>query len=172
MKGRPRIPSAIKEADGWRAHHPRPRAEPPAIGEPKRPDWLSIEAKAEWEELIPLLRGMRVLGESDGPALADLCADTAILKQARALMGQTSLLIKSGEGLVRQNPLLRIIHETSARVAAARSRFGLTPADRSRVEAGGFAAGAPTSKTVTAERRLREKLAAKSERPRELNYLQ
>lgn len=76
MKGRPRIPAAIKELQN--GHNPiQPEPEFPQNknnGLSSAPTWLkNKEARKVWESVAPLLAGARVLTQADLMALARYC---------------------------------------------------------------------------------------------------
>ena len=139
--GRPRKPLALKIAGGDPSRVgmkklARMAAEEDAQfvpGEPRMPDYLSDAARKEWSRLVPLLlRGRGVLSEADGHALGTLCQEIAVLGEAHMLVEREGLRIQNGD-VVKAHPLLPLIHQVSARVAAGLREFGMTPASRARV---------------------------------------
>ena len=105
MPGPAPKPTALKSAEGNRAHRPLPVREPtPLTGEPQMPRHLDALAKREWRRLTPILLSLKILSEADGLALANLCMTYSTLVQAQRLMlkatkGSASpLLMKTPSG--------------------------------------------------------------------------
>jgi P27 family predicted phage terminase small subunit len=111
------------------------------MGEPEMPKHLDRDGRREWKRLVPLLTTMKVLTESDGLALANLCMTYSTLVQAQRLMlksatgKRSSLLIRTRSGYIQQSPLLGIINSQMAALTVMLREFGLTPASRSRIVA-------------------------------------
>jgi phage terminase small subunit len=109
-----RKPTAIRQLEGLRSHRPLPKNEPqPRVGA-QPPSWLPLAARKEWDVLAPMLLRLGVLTETDAEACAELCTGRALLhKQAQEGKWSTELW---------------------RAVQAMEARFGLTPADRARIE--------------------------------------
>lgn len=114
MAGRPRKPTTLKLLQGKPGHRALPKNEPkPRLGcEP--PPWLPVAARVQWKRLAPRLLELGLLTEIDGEAFAALCMLTAHL----ALLGTIE-----GAEIVNCTKELRQLW----------GRFGMTPADRSKV---------------------------------------
>src|SRR3990167_3396955 len=72
-RGPPKTPTVILNARGsWRG---KTRAGEPHAGvmSPIRPKWLQGDAKAAWEQLIPMLKAIGVVGRVDVFALTRYC---------------------------------------------------------------------------------------------------
>lgn len=87
-----------------------------------------------------ILDRMGVLTEADIPALEELCEAYADLRNARADLAAADGLTyattnQAGGIMLRARPEVRLIADADRRFAMWCSRFGLTPADRSRVSA-------------------------------------
>jgi P27 family predicted phage terminase small subunit len=83
---------------------------------------------------------MGVLTEADGQALEGLCEAYAELRLARASLAAAGGMIfettnQAGDVMLRVRPEMKVIADADRRFAMWCSRFGLTPADRSRVSA-------------------------------------
>lgn len=114
MPGRPRKPTALKLLQGNPGKRPLPKNEPhPKVGcDP--PPWLPLDARVEWKRLAPGLLRYRLLTELDGDAFAALCMMTAQLADLGAIPGAS-------------------ITDTTKELRQLWGRFGMTPADRSKV---------------------------------------
>jgi P27 family predicted phage terminase small subunit len=127
-------PTAIKKLMGNPGKRKLNDAEPqPIPGVPTCPDHLDETAKREWNRLIPILQGMRVLTEADYIALGNLCQAYSIMIAAQRQMNKTGILYKTQSGYIQQSPLLNIISAQSTIVHKLLTEFGLTPASRTRI---------------------------------------
>lgn len=148
--GRPRIPTALKDLRGTLQPCRTNGAEPrPAIGIPDPPPGLSDAALAIWPAVAEALAGMRVVAVSDAIALAGLCETLGDLAAARAALARPvrvgrrvvakagartyTTVSRSGTPIIRNRPEVAQIADADRRLLVWLSRFGLSPADRSRV---------------------------------------
>ena len=144
MAGRPRKPSAVKEAMG----NPGKRA--PAAREPdpeylddlSPPDWLSDGARAIWVQEAPKYRQAHLLCKIDVMAFAMLCESFARYRRTAERVGEEDVKAKyqeDEEGNVRaigehMNPWAMVNSMYFKQTAALLGKFGGTPQDRTRVE--------------------------------------
>jgi P27 family predicted phage terminase small subunit len=112
---------------------PRARLAPPA--------YLTPVGKTAWRKMAALIDRMGILTEVDAPALESLCEVYAELRSARATIaaagGQLTYETTNQAGgvMIRARPEMALIADADRRFAMWCARFGLTPADRSRVSA-------------------------------------
>ena len=133
-RGPPPEPSSIRLIKGNPSRRPLNPAEPkPKIAAPECPEHLNAVARKQWDKLIPVLLGMRVLTEADEIALGNLCQAYSTLIGAQKQMAKTGILYKTKTGHVQQSPLLGIINGQVHIVNGLLREFGLTPSARSRV---------------------------------------
>lgn len=156
---RPRKPTHLKVVAGTdqpcrtNKKEPKPRRE-----RPSPPAHLSDKAKTAWGAAAVILDRMGVLTEADGFALEGLCEALADLHQARSSLARPIIgrrldketgeenvwtIAEAGElryvsfgkdgVMVRQRPEVAMIADADRRVSMWLAKFGLTPADRSRV---------------------------------------
>lgn len=141
MPGRPRKPTHLHIVAGTarpgriNPSEPKPRRERPVA-----PEWLSDKAKTAWAIISVILDRMGVLTEADGPALEGLCEAYADLREAREALrarGEATYETENGSGgrMVRAYPEAALVSDADRRYAMWLTKFGLTPADRSRVSA-------------------------------------
>ena len=119
MAGRPPKPTVLKILTGNPGHRKLNDKEPkPAIGAPP-PVWIksSPEMLAEWNRHAGRLTRLGLLTEVDDDALSTLCVLSLKFKE----------LVEDGAAA---GPLMWLSKE----LRALWSRFGMTPADRSRVK--------------------------------------
>jgi len=148
--GRPALPTSLKKLRGTLQPSRVHRGEPtPEIGAAPRPAHLSKGASAFWDSMVQVLTEMRVLSTSDGHAVAALCETLADLAAARAALAKrvkagSEVIAKAGARtytttsrtgavMIRTRPEVGMIADADRRLMAWLSRFGLSPADRSRV---------------------------------------
>jgi P27 family predicted phage terminase small subunit len=99
----------------------------PQPGEPGMPPYLSAAAKAKWQQLTPILLGMGVLTVADGDALALYCETWAnYVRSIRTLRSKKATPADREAARRERNNCFGVMEKMFA-------RFGLTPADRSRI---------------------------------------
>lgn len=140
MVGRPRVPTHIKALQGT-LHPERVNKDEPIceVGVPDKPDNLSEFADEIWDEVVPVLLNMGTLTRFDRLALIGLCNAYSDLMTAREQLaesgGSLTYETRSNNGypMFRPRPEVGMIAEADKRYMIWLGRFGLTPADRSRV---------------------------------------
>lgn len=152
MAGRPRKPDHLKIVAGTA----QPCRMNPAAPKPERkriipPDHLTRYGKEGWEAAVSIAHSMGVLTVADTLAMESLAEAIADIRAARASLaapliqttedGRTVQVAAGGEryywtgGLRRQRPELADISDADRRINSWVSKFGMTPADRSKVSA-------------------------------------
>ena len=136
----PRLPTEIKRMKGTLEPSRTNPAEPkPPRGIPEAPTDLSDAAKNEWQRIALILDGMGILTTADQFAMAQLAEAIATYKTAQATIrrrgGNLTYEAEARDGkiLVRTYPEVSIMNEADKRIGYWLTRFGMTPADRSRV---------------------------------------
>lgn len=162
MAGRPRKPTHLKLVTGTAQPCRTNKKEPkPNRERPSPPAHLSDKAKTAWGAVSLILDRMGVLTEADGPALEGLCGAYADLVAARHSLSLPMILrykdlngqeivseaseageryywtFGKGGPMRRARPEVADIADADRRFAMWLSKFGLTPADRSRVSGEG-----------------------------------
>lgn len=133
--GRPRKPTALKVLHGDFAKNPQRRNQlepdvPP--GKPECPEWIVGEAREEWERITADLFSMNVLTERDRAAINAYCVIHDRWQKALAEINRSGLTLASKHGDY-ENPACKIAARCEDQMQRFLSKFGLTPADRSRV---------------------------------------
>jgi P27 family predicted phage terminase small subunit len=134
--GPPRKPTALKVLEGTFRHDRATTREPAsaAIKVPSAPRHLSATERRMWRRLAPMIDKLRVMTAGDVEAFELLVAHLAIIFDARAaLKGAESMTYTTSSGAVVQRPELQMIATHSKIAGVYMARFGLSPADRSRV---------------------------------------
>jgi phage terminase small subunit len=114
--GRPPKPTRLKVLQGNPGKRSLPKNEPKPAAGAAPPPWMSPAARKEWARLAPRLLKLGLLTELDAEALAILCGHLACAGQL------------SSQGLP-------IDPRVSSEIRQLMGRFGMTPADRSKVSA-------------------------------------
>lgn len=120
---------------------PHIRIERESLAERPAPDYLSEEAKAEWDRIVPILAKRRILTEADVGSLENYCMAMGTVREMDREIQKVGPLQKvfkidkdgnSHLTAIRKNPAVGIRNEamTTARLLA--SELGATPVARSR----------------------------------------
>ena len=137
-RGRKPKPTALKMLEGNPGKHPLNEHEPvPPKSTIKCPSWLEAEAKKEWKRLAPSLEAMGILTSVDISAFAGYCQAYARWKEAEEFISQHGSIFHTPSGYVQQVPQVSIAQQNLKIMQSFCSEFGLTPAMRSRIIAGG-----------------------------------
>lgn len=149
--GRNRKPTARKQVEGNPGHRRLNKREPSAeLGAPDMPRYLDKLAKEEWNRLVPILLTMKTLHRSDGGALAGLCCAHSQFVKAQRDIARRGInlniyeLVDVGKKTpkpvliaTKKNPSLGVASDADRRLRSYFAMFGLDPASRSRLIAGG-----------------------------------
>ena len=137
-RGRKPKPTALKVLEGNPGKRPLNDHEPiPPKEELKCPSWLLPEAQKEWKRLASSLEAMGVLTMADLTAFAGYCQAYARWKEAEEFITQHGSIFKTPSGYVQQVPQVSIAQQNLKIMQSFCSDFGLTPATRARIIAGG-----------------------------------
>ena len=137
-RGRKPKPTAMKELEGNPGKHPLNTSEPkPNKKAPACPKWLEPEAKKEWRRLAKQMEAIGILTEVDMAAFAGYCQAYARWKEAEEFITQHGSIFKTPSGYVQQVPQVSIAQQNLKIMQSFCSEFGLTPATRARIIAGG-----------------------------------
>jgi len=105
----------------------------------KPPDYLSEQQKTVWKHLAKIVNAMSVTTKADVIAFERLVSAFCLLRQAEGSLyahGNTSTVYAektSGGTRLAQRPEVAQIAMWDKQLALWMTRFGMTPADRSRV---------------------------------------
>ena len=142
-RGRKPKPTAMKELEGNPGKHPLNTSEPkPNKKAPACPKWLEPEAKKEWRRLAKQMEAIGILTEVDMAAFAGYCQAYARWREAEDVISQHGPVFRTPSGYLQQLPQVSISQQSQKTMHALAAEFGLTPACRTRIIAGGNAADA------------------------------
>ncbi len=105
-------------------NEPTPKPETPTC-----PGWLPGAAKKEWKRLVKELKELNLLAKVDRDGLVDLCVSIVRLREAEEDISKRGLIIDG-----KRNPSILTSKDYAARLRAWSERFGLSPADRGRLD--------------------------------------
>jgi P27 family predicted phage terminase small subunit len=146
MSGPPPVPTKLKQLRGNPGHQKVNKREPqpkPCI--PTRPEWMLPEAKREWNRIVPELAALGLISVLDRGAVAGGCQMWAMYVQAVKDIADngTTFTITSVKktakstvttaGYEGPRPAVAMMMKSWQQYLAFCARFGLTPADRSRL---------------------------------------
>ena len=137
-RGPPKTPTnVLKWRGSWRGDERQcePQAPP---GDTESSITLSSDAQIKWDDLLPRLDAMGVLGSIDGYALARYCETYALwvtTKEYLILMGTTQTIkdAKTGVYEVRAFPQVAILTKLESALSRLEQNFGLTPSARANL---------------------------------------
>jgi len=95
------------------------------------PDWLSPEARAEWDRLAPLLAA--ALTPLDRDTLAVFVTALARLAKAEAEIARIGEVVRGATGAAVVNPWCAVARTAADQVHRFGSELGLSPAARARL---------------------------------------
>lgn len=102
-------------------------------GLPACPEWLSKDAKQEWERLLPELDATSMLKKVDMAAFAGYCDSLAMWKRANKVIDMEGLTVETIQGSLKAHPAVAIRDKALEKMKSFAIEFGFTPASRSRV---------------------------------------
>ena len=94
---------------------------------PVAPGWLSDEARAEWDRVVPELARLGVLKAEDRATLAAYCETWALFVEATAIVALEGMTIEAKQGML-PHPAVGIARNAGRELRTWAGQFGLTPA--------------------------------------------
>ena len=107
------------------------REDPEAIEDLDAPDWLSPDAKAEWDRVMPILADRRILTDADLGSLENYCIATGCVREMDRHLQEYGYVLVS-EGGMKRNPAVGIQSDAMTRARLLAGELGLTPVSRAR----------------------------------------
>jgi P27 family predicted phage terminase small subunit len=96
----------------------------------RKPRDLTGEAAAIWDELIPILRNLGVLSDSDGMTIARYCATMAEWRALDRIIATEGRTYRTEGGQFCPHPCVRMRAERAKEAQGFEDRFGLSPSAR------------------------------------------
>lgn len=94
---------------------------------PTAPEWLSREAAAEWDRVVPELSRLDLLKTEDRAALAAYCETWATFVEATRIVAVEGMTIDAKQGML-PHPAVGIARAAGRELRTWAGQFGLTPA--------------------------------------------
>lgn len=96
---------------------------------PEPPEWLTGEALAEWNRVVPQLESLDLLKVADAATLAAYCETWArYVSAVKEYQANGLTLINPDSGRVGKNPAVSIAEAAATQLRALANDFGLSPA--------------------------------------------
>ena len=134
MRGRRPKPTRLKRLTGSPGKRALNPAEPrPEVIIPDCPAELAPLAQQEWHRLIGDLAALRLVTQLDRAALAAYCAAYGFWVEAVEAIQKYGTMVKSPTGFPIQSPYISIANRQAEIMIKITSKFGFTPASRSRI---------------------------------------
>jgi len=130
--GRPPKPTKLKIIQGNPGKRPLPKNEPePDPGIPSRPEWLSVEAKREWNRLAPRLASLGLLAsDNDRAAFAAYCQTWAFYVDAVKDIQRNGMVQVADSGYESPRAAVGTMVKMLEKLSLYGGKFGLSPSDR------------------------------------------
>jgi P27 family predicted phage terminase small subunit len=102
---------------------------------PPPPEWLSETELKVWRSVVNQLASVPgLLANVDQNAMGRYCADVVEYVQCRSELEQTGVCAVSEKGATYQHPVVGIRNQCHERMRRFEACFGMTAADRARLE--------------------------------------
>lgn len=100
---------------------------------PKPPEWLGVEAAAEWNRVAPELARLDLLKEGDRAAFTAYCLAWERLVEAQRVIAEEGVLGHNSQGRVR-HPAVAVVEAASKELRSWAAEFGLTPSAEGKLK--------------------------------------
>jgi P27 family predicted phage terminase small subunit len=100
---------------------------------PECPNWLSDEAREEWQRVVSELANGYVLTQLDQTTLAAYCETYAQWRKAVKEVRQEGFTVATKEG-IKAHPTAKICSSLVCELRRMAAEFGFSPAARSRID--------------------------------------
>ncbi len=97
-------------------------------GAPDAPEWLSDDARSEWDRVVPGLDALDLLKHEDFAALVEHCETWATFIEAiRQVRAEGITIVDPKTGRKHKHPAVAVAEAASQHLRASCRDFGLTP---------------------------------------------
>lgn len=116
----------------------RPVKPPPAFVRlaPEPPEFLTPEARAEWDRILPELERLELTKTIDRAALAAYCETWSRWVAAQMELKTQGMFVTGSMGQLVKSPAIAIIESAGKELRAWCAEFGLTPSAEGRLNVG------------------------------------
>jgi P27 family predicted phage terminase small subunit len=94
-----------------------------------------MEAKAEWQRIMPGLTERRVLTDSDMSTVENYCFAIGEIRRARKTLAKEGDTITSSRGDIKRHPAAQTAFQALTESRRLAAELGLSPASRSKAAA-------------------------------------
>jgi P27 family predicted phage terminase small subunit len=102
---------------------------------PEAPAWLTDEARAEWDRVVPGLSRLDLLKPEDRGSLAAYCEAWATFREATETVAREGLTFEAKQGTL-PHPAVGIARSAGRELRAWAAHFGLTPSTEQQLARG------------------------------------
>src|ERR1700688_1612601 len=95
------------------------------------PGWLSKDAQAEWQRVMPILIERRTLTDADLASFENYCVAVGQVREMQRLIKRAGHVVETDRG-PRAHPAVKIQSDAMTRARLLANELGLTPVSRSR----------------------------------------
>ena len=115
-----------------RGTKPHMSPDPDAVDHVSAPEWLSENARKEWDRVMPILTERRILTDADLGGLENYCCAIGTVREMEAHLQEHGHVLTDIEGKMKRNPAVGIQSDAMTRARLLAAELGLTPVSRSR----------------------------------------
>lgn len=115
-----------------RGTKPDLQTDPDAIDVLPAPVWMSEDAAAEWNRVMPILTDRRILTDADLGSLENYCLAIGTVRAMERELQANGHVLEDIEGKLKRNPAVGIQSDAMTRSRLLAAELGLTPVSRSR----------------------------------------
>ena len=133
MAARRPTPTALRKLRGAQASKTNRREPVPPLGLGPVPDGWKGEAARFFMDWAPVLEASGMAAQTDRPIFEQLCNAHADTVELRAIRDREGQLYVSPGGLLKVNPVCKLLEQAEARKTRLLLEFGLSPASRAKV---------------------------------------
>jgi len=135
-RGRKPLPTSLKKLRGTLRPHRAIAGEPKVpTSVPTPPEWLSPDARREWDRITPKLVAAGLVSQLDLGVLVGYVTAWGDLCEANRTLQQFGSTYITERGVIVLHPMLKVVERSRQALRAFASEFGLSPSARTRVDA-------------------------------------
>lgn len=97
------------------------------------PDWVSQDARAYWDKIVPMLIADGTVSERDWSALVNLCEAWGDFQRATRELAKEGTFYTGPNGAICTHPALKVKTASQKLVNSMMEKFGLQPTTRARL---------------------------------------
>jgi P27 family predicted phage terminase small subunit len=114
-----------------RGRKPKIQTDSNAVPASPAPAWLSKDARAEWDRVMPILVERKILTDADLASFENYCIAIGQVREMERLIKRAGHVVETERG-PRAHPAVKIQSDAMTRARLLACELGLTPVSRSR----------------------------------------